>query len=89
MYYFSLVDYDFENIGILETNLSKEIIDIEWSHYFIAENSDHCIEEFIELLREAYPANHFNRFFLDSIIDPTIDPSYWVKRKTNLNLEKQ
>lgn len=61
MYYFSLVDCDGENVGILETNLSKEIIGTEWSHYFVTENPNHSIEEFIELLEEAYPANHFDR----------------------------
>lgn len=82
MYYFNLVDHDGESMGILQTNLLYDIVDLEWSMYCESETSNHCIEEFIELLNEAYSANHFERFFIDPIEVSQQNHNY--KSKINL-----
>ncbi len=80
MKYFNLVDHDGESMGILETNLSFEIVYLEWSVYHEIETDDYGIEEFIELLDVAYPSNHFTRFFIDDVIQP-VSPEYIANKE--------
>jgi hypothetical protein len=88
MRYYNLVDQDGESMGILETKLPYNIVDLEWSIYTNeAETSDYGIEEFIELLQEAYPNYYFERFLLDAIIDP-VSTEYIDKTNSKINLNK-
>lgn len=85
---FQVIDEDFNEMGILETNLSKDIVQLEWSHYVEFNPSENfCIEEFIDLMSEAYPANYFGRVFLDGIIDPF--ENYISNYESKINLKKK
>ncbi len=88
MRYYNLVDHDGESMGILETKLPYNIVDLEWSIYTNeAETSDYGIEEFIELLQGAYPDYYFERFLLDAVIDP-VSTEYINKENSKIDLNK-
>ncbi len=88
--YFNLVDLDGESMGILETDLHLNTVNLEWSVYTNkGETSFYGVDEFIELLKNAYPEHSFKRFFFDAIIDP-VGSNYLInknqnKSKINLN----
>ncbi len=88
--YYNILDTDGESMGVLKTNLSYEKVDLEWSVYANeAETSNYGIEEFVELLQEAYPDYYyFERFFLDETIDPPISTEYIDKTNSKINLNE-
>lgn len=79
MNHFNLVVWDYYDVGILQTNLSREVVELEWRNYAnrpIPDDFDGeilSVDDFVEQLSKAYPANHFARFSIDGTIDPIED----------------
>lgn len=87
MNYFTLIDTYGETVGILETTLDYETVDLEWSMFNTAEiegSNDYYIEEFIQLMEEAYPDYYFSRLIIDAIIDAL--PIESLKGDSKINL---
>ena len=77
---FNLIDFDGENMGILETTLDHKTVCLEWNKYSYSETTEYSIEEFVDQLFEKYPHAIITRFFLDDLIGPD---DYTLQYKRN------
>ena len=64
---YELLDTEAENMGMLQTDITEEVIIKEWPIFY--EESDDCgVDTFADYLSDKYPGTTSHRFCVDSII---------------------
>ena len=69
---YQIIDVDGENMGLVSTNLTPDILQKEWLKYFHDDNAkvdEINVDVFISLMKEKFPKNDIERAYVEMTIN--------------------